>query len=348
MNKLVLIGNGFDLAHGLKTKYHDFIMWYLNGVFQELSNNYKYTDSLITASSRQNIGHLNFKSITEFQDYLKSYRDYINFKFKSQFFETLLKQINNSNWVNIESEYYSSLITLYKVLEKGSLNRHEHIDKGVKDLNECFETIKEKLTEYLKIVDKSEISIEPEIANHFINEFGEDSAGNIMFLNFNYTSTIEMYFEVLNHNNYVVKYIHGKLNDDNNPIIFGYGDEMDSYYQKIESLNSNEFLRNIKSFGYFKTNNYQKFSRFINSGSFMVYVIGHSCGISDRILLNSIVEHKNCRRVKIYYYEINDKENDYFEKTQELSRHFKPDFKGIMRNIITPFSDSEPLMKHSN
>ena len=28
MNRLVLIGNGFDLAHGLKTSYADFINWY--------------------------------------------------------------------------------------------------------------------------------------------------------------------------------------------------------------------------------------------------------------------------------------------------------------------------------
>lgn len=28
MNRLVIIGNGFDLAHGLKTSYKDFINWY--------------------------------------------------------------------------------------------------------------------------------------------------------------------------------------------------------------------------------------------------------------------------------------------------------------------------------
>ena len=28
MNRLVIIGNGFDLAHGLKTSYKDFIDWY--------------------------------------------------------------------------------------------------------------------------------------------------------------------------------------------------------------------------------------------------------------------------------------------------------------------------------
>jgi len=28
MNRIVLIGNGFDLAHGLKTSYKNFIDWY--------------------------------------------------------------------------------------------------------------------------------------------------------------------------------------------------------------------------------------------------------------------------------------------------------------------------------
>jgi hypothetical protein len=29
MNRLIIIGNGFDLAHGIKTSYHDFILDYL-------------------------------------------------------------------------------------------------------------------------------------------------------------------------------------------------------------------------------------------------------------------------------------------------------------------------------
>ena len=28
MNRLVIIGNGFDMAHGLRTSYMDFINWY--------------------------------------------------------------------------------------------------------------------------------------------------------------------------------------------------------------------------------------------------------------------------------------------------------------------------------
>ena len=36
MNRLVIIGNGFDLAHGLKTSYKDFIDWYWEQRFNAL------------------------------------------------------------------------------------------------------------------------------------------------------------------------------------------------------------------------------------------------------------------------------------------------------------------------
>ncbi len=32
MNRLIIIGNGFDLAHNLKTKYNDFISDYWSGI----------------------------------------------------------------------------------------------------------------------------------------------------------------------------------------------------------------------------------------------------------------------------------------------------------------------------
>ena len=38
MNRIVLIGNGFDLAHGLKTSYMDFIDWYWEQRVDELSS----------------------------------------------------------------------------------------------------------------------------------------------------------------------------------------------------------------------------------------------------------------------------------------------------------------------
>lgn len=37
MNRLVIIGNGFELAHGLKTSYNDFIDWYWGQRINRLS-----------------------------------------------------------------------------------------------------------------------------------------------------------------------------------------------------------------------------------------------------------------------------------------------------------------------
>lgn len=39
MNRIILIGNGFDLAHGLPTRYEDFINWYWERRLQKLETN---------------------------------------------------------------------------------------------------------------------------------------------------------------------------------------------------------------------------------------------------------------------------------------------------------------------
>ena len=36
MNRLVIIGNGFDLAHGLKTSYNDFLDFLWEKIYEEL------------------------------------------------------------------------------------------------------------------------------------------------------------------------------------------------------------------------------------------------------------------------------------------------------------------------
>ena len=50
MNRLVIIGNGFDLAHGLPTSYKDFIDNYWKVVLEELYNNHAYNDILFKAN----------------------------------------------------------------------------------------------------------------------------------------------------------------------------------------------------------------------------------------------------------------------------------------------------------
>ena len=60
------------------------------------------------------------------------------------------------------------------------------------------------------------------------------------------------------------------MNNEKNPIIFGYGDEVDKHYNDIEDLNENEFLSNEEKYFYGKTlraqlSTYEQSLLFINS-----------------------------------------------------------------------------------
>ena len=48
MKALYIIGNGFDLAHGLKTSYNDFILDYLKKAFVGAEFRKAYSDGLIS------------------------------------------------------------------------------------------------------------------------------------------------------------------------------------------------------------------------------------------------------------------------------------------------------------
>jgi hypothetical protein len=74
---------------------------------------------------------------------------------------------------------------------------------------------------------------------------------------------------------------------------------MDDDYKVIENLGNNEYLKNFKSFQYLQNSNYNDLL-FVDSKRFQVLIMGYSCGLSDRTLLNTIFEH-NCRSIRFYY-----------------------------------------------
>lgn len=346
MNDLYLIGNGFDLAHGLETSYNHFLLWYLNDFLKKSWRRNKFEDKLLILD-RKGFHYdipTDLKSIQEVFQTLDNVK--CELKPKNAFFNKIINSYREFNWVDIEYEYFRAMVDWYKDID---LNPHNEKSTfgAVKDLNDCFEILKLSLIEYLQ-----SLVIESEKHSQIIEEIllaengqKNNEKGNKLYVYFNYTNTMSLYSHKFSPKNQVV-YIHGKLLDVNNPVIFGYGDEMHPYYEKIENLNSNEFLKNIKSFSYFKTNNYQRIMRFIEGSHnpFTVKILGHSCGLSDRILLNTIFEHQNCKAIKIYYYQKSETENDYFEKTQEISRHFKSTSKGEMRNKIVSFERCSPLV----
>ena len=362
MNKLVIIGNGFDLAHGLKTKYSDFVLWYLNKKYidhisylKHRNNNFDKeleNDLLVIKGNGYLMDYENFKSINEFNDAVSGNNTGI--EHSHYFFKHIIQSLEY-NWVDIELEYYKFLKEIYKAVEKSNTGQVSNSTKEeLMKLNQCLDVIKKELEEYLSTIktEKWEVDLPPEMKilfdNWSINDQIENNGENIYFLNFNYTNTIFNYTNNLfGLKKSIVNYIHGKINDNYNPIIFGYGDETDKNYEKIEDLNENEFTRHFKSFSYLLTSNYQDLFEYLGKDEFEVHIMGHSCGLSDRVLFNHIFEHDNFKKVQLYYYQFGEKnyENDFFQKTQELSRHFKLNSKHRMRTRIVPFDESSPLTK---
>ena len=356
MNKLVIIGNGFDLAHGLKTSYKDFLLWEINEAFRTYKDHKIIKSPLFTIESEDYIyNHKNpsepfiFKSIDEFTAFLKENvidKKLMKVVYPYQFIKNLFGLVKN-NWVDIEREYFRELVKVHSLDSIGLDSQ----TKLLTNLNDSVELIKIELEKYLfsKFVGIPEkINEINNIINNDIYKGRLKSQCSTILLNFNYTKTINLYLnDYLRGENVDVVNIHGQLKEKENPIIFGYGDESNDYYEKIEKLNQNEYLKHMKSFAYLQTANYRNLFEFLDKGDFEVYVIGHSLGLSDRLLFNHIFEHEKFKKVQLYFYEYEneegDVENDFFQKTQELSRHFRKDAKHKMRKCIVPFNESKPL-----
>lgn len=360
MNRLVIIGNGFDMAHGLKTSYMDFINWYWDQRVNSFLNNY-------TNVSEDCLCRLGIRNKEEYYNwYLFLYQNRYFFNntlsrertFGSEviqeirqhpkvfsveccpFFETILQSIETKGWVDIENDYYQTL--------KNNIDS-PRCDYNVIELNKQLSFLQNKLVEYLKTIETSELKndLKGEIVENFnpadfstegkkralrsigLENYEPAESSNkpykqqklrpkrTMLLSFNYTGTAKMY----DGNNIELNFIHGDLEHPEN-IIFGYGDELDKNYQDILDKNNNEFLRNVKSVKYLETRYYHELLEFLLSAPFQVLIMGHSCGNSDRTLLNTVFEHENCISIKPFYHKWDEGRDNYLELVQNISRNF--------------------------
>ena len=391
MNKLVLIGNGFDLAHGLKTKYSDFIEWYWSEWGKRLEKSHKVleNDRLCSFTLSDTFYdwfstlHYKYQIITifnqpddlEIAEIAKHNPELCNFSYNSSLFEKICEEVETKNWVDIEDVYYYFLKS----------------NDDPKQINEDLEFLKNKLIEYLKSLQKTIINpkiqkqiLEPfnkvdialssmdkwnemlksrmkyedkdwdllvegynlekgikQYSSRAVEDFKKAYGGdinfgeinqvdaiscptyrlpdNIMLLNFNYTNTTEMYLPKVD--KFSINHIHGTISKPES-VIFGYGDERDDEYEVLMKKNDNEYLRHIKSFRYLEAPNYRDMLSFIESAPYQICIMGHSCGLSDRTLLATLFEHKNCVSIKPYYYKKEDGTDNYRELVQNIARNF--------------------------
>ena len=418
MNRIVLIGNGFDLAHGLKTSYADFINWYWKQWKRELILCHCSILEDPLCSIELDTEETDF---TQWHGFLMqnsiAYQQMSGMEFydafsngglaimkKSKLLTRICQSIETKGWVDIEADYYA---LLKECLKKNSTievkKLHEHfaylqeklieylLEVQVKSTNKdiVLSTIKEKIYEPIILQDiavgaekqvyqfiseriagkstfhtifnyQAEVSMykslnDIDIENLQVklkhDEINEDVhqknfallPENIMVVNFNYTNVAGSYLPDIPFH-FLLNNIHGTL-DNPQSVIFGYGDEMDKYYQELEDLNDNNYLTHIKSSKYLDASNYRKLLQFAESAPFQIYIMGHSCGNSDRTLLNTLFEHENCISIKPFYYQKEDGSDNYIEIAQNISRNFKD--KQALRAKVVPKDCCEPLPQAS-
>lgn len=173
MNRIVLIGNGFDIAHLLKTSYKDFIEYLWKGIYDELkkktylpngNNDHNFKDSqelidipystlenregqiVLTYNRREYItSELNEEYTADIKGFINTIQK-INPIYPNIIFKTISFNYIEKNWSDIEADYYRELKNCK--------------DSNVESLNKSFLQIKGLLRNYLSALEAATLITE--------------------------------------------------------------------------------------------------------------------------------------------------------------------------------------------
>ena len=192
MNRIIIIGNGFDLAHNLKTGYQDFINDYWATVEEQVYGRYwqwldqhyegskhipeNYKDNFVCiekecGKTETNKVCFSYNENSPFGKLCTLIDEYnnvpnalvtVHLKFKNRFFERISRQYSLINWVDIENEYYDALKEL---LQEENLQKQ---NESIRILNKEFDDVKGLLEEYLaRITENTELKQHQSIQQAF-------------------------------------------------------------------------------------------------------------------------------------------------------------------------------------
>lgn len=358
-NKIIILGNGFDISHGLKTTFENFMINYLTKLInqfvnseikrdQDLMNYYdlespfmklqsvKWRDGDPTKNNvivSEMILKNSFNHLRDFDNFFKNTTIFFRYT-PSIFLQSLIKFDKENGWLDFELCYYDLLIDLTK--------KNDIV--GVRGLNKQMFEIKKELIHYLGHINR-DIDLLHKMNSQNFFDFKEeyyssfdiedlDENQNVLFLNFNYTNTLRIYnFSRIINISFIN--IHGELKDNIEDVILGYGNEDHIEYQLLERKNNIEYLKNIKSIYYLRKPYYNRLKSFLDSGDYEVKIIGHSCSLSDKVLLNQIFENKSCKKIELHHF-TKKEVNSFFNDSINLSKNFN--HKLNLRNIVKNFN----------
>lgn len=280
MNNLLIIGNGFDLAHDMRTSYNHFIEHLINSLCTKKS------------ISEYVFNKLYVKNYEELLSQIRNNRfnptDFVN-----KFVGVLLVNIALKNWSDIEYSYFNELKSL-------------SFYSAPRVLNKQFDFVRKELINYL--INQG---VYINAIDSYKRMFKLIDSKETTILNFNYTNTLKKLYSTEIKESKVI-HIHGELSNPKNPIIFGYAAN-DEESRELIDKGDNEYMRNIKKHLYKRTENEKLLTTYLYGiESINVTILGHSCGLSDKLILNQILNHKNIKSINVFYFE----EYEHYFQTQ--------------------------------
>lgn len=308
-NNLLIIGNGFDLEHDLKTHYTDF--------FDTINNNVSSKNEIILNNNKYLIkdNNLLLYLIKEYKQNKLQGNNWIDIETELKKIISLIEEININNFIDNMS-YYSGdeYTTIKKIQSKSSyyfknclfpfiignnyykyINEHYNISIKIleKDLNELTNMLRDYL-------------LEQDISNLTKTKDISDIDYKITHvLSFNYTDTFRKLYSKLDNDK--IDFIHGSLNKNN--LVLGINETLteDTENKIIDTVYFKKYFQRI-----YKKTDYQYVSWLDSTDSEnyadfdTVYIHGHSLDESDKEILEKIINSvlkKDTSTVKIFYYD---------------------------------------------
>ncbi len=304
---ILILGNGFDLVHGLKTKYSDFLKYYKEKYTTTIGVGVDKSDNFLS----NNVWAKHFLNKTPYGD----------------------------KWIDLEKEIYRVIVKLSKLPYFKNKNSYENYKKiaflAAKDdtdfnfdnfeyfrecptliARECYnvsikdfiEFLYNQLQEFTKEFKKYLIEETKKLQNpsKYVLRLNSDC---ISLLNFNYTDTCEQLYKInFNYCSCGIKtkavYVHGKINnDDNCNLVLG----THSFNNEQIPIEFNIFKKHHQRHRYGTIEQYQellnelKYPKKIYTSTF--HIVGHSLDETDHNILKHILLAKERSIINIYYHD---------------------------------------------
>ena len=285
MEKLFIIGNGFDLAHKLPTRYSDFKN-YLTEKFPSADTEYVYVPE---------------STIDQDGDEVYNKTEVVSFLLK------IISEIEGDEWNNLETTLgmidYDDYFSLFELRDD---DKEYHTiynnEDTAKNISGAVYMIKQFFSDWIEEVDITDVQPNIMMKDLFDNQ-------NDLFINFNYTETLEKIYGIKD-----VCHIHGTRGSD---IIFGHGSPFNFAHYELKFTGAEEYMEKLQNSLKKDTKQaIEKHKHFFDklSGVERIYSYGFSFSDVDLVYIKEICKCINTKEVIWYLNSYDGKRNSEFKK----------------------------------